>query len=156
MNHLEFVEKSESPGGSGFAPGCILILSILIIGATLLIYGLVWITEQFALILGQTFDHRLWALVVAGHAMAYLLFSLPGAALTREPRYRAVFRTWALVGVFALLLIPVQFASSMPAATLFQLIGATLYLGLLFLLRRRSGSGLAGSKASIWIALTAA
>ena len=156
MNHLEFVEKSESPGGSGIAPGCILILSILIIGATLLIYGLVWITEQFALILGQSFDHRLWALVVAGHAMALLLFSLPGAALTREPRYRAVFRTWALVGVFALFLIPVQFASSMPAATLFQLIGATLYLGLLFLLRRRSGSGLAGSKASIWIALTAA
>jgi hypothetical protein len=125
-------------GGNAVAAIAVLLLAAWIAGLAFVLYPVVWLVEQFSIAGGREFGRPIWVAVAAGHAGAVLLPSLLGLALTRAPRYRVVFRTWSLAGLFALVVAPVQLVAPPAAqmAAVVQIAGAAVYLALLFFLRR--------------------
>jgi len=143
------------PASSSTALGCVLLVAVIIAGLTFLIYPIVWFIEQFALISGQTLGRWLWIGTVAGHAGSVILACVLGLALVKHGRYRAVLQAWALAGLFALLVLPVQFIQppSAQLAAVLQLIGAAVYLFVLARLRRWTGVGRATGSGPLWPAV---
>ncbi|HEX7976516.1 MAG TPA: hypothetical protein VF498_19050, partial [Anaerolineales bacterium] len=75
---------------------------------------------------------------------ASLLVGLPALALAvfwKNPRYRYIFRAWALAAGFILILVPVQFASPTAAQTraVLHILLALVYSGLILLVSRGWG-----------------
>ncbi len=134
-----------------------LLLAAWIVATALILFPSVWLAEQFALVGGQSFGRGGWVAITAGYAAAVALPSLLGLAMTKTPRYRAVFRAWALAGGFALLLLPVQLISATNAQTaaLAQIGGTLVYLIALTIPERRTGDRAGFSARPLWPALLA-
>lgn len=131
----------ESPG-NGATLVVVLLLAAWIVGLTVIAIPAVWFAEQFTLTTGGTFSRWTWIVVNTSLAIAVLLPSLIGIAIVKTPGLRAVFRTLSLVGLFMLLLLPVQLveASDAQAAALIQIAASLGYLALLWLIERRGGT----------------
>ncbi|WP_374688634.1 S8 family serine peptidase [Promineifilum sp.] len=119
-----------------------LVLAMWIGGTALALYVPAWMTEQITLAGGEAWSAWNGVAIVATHALVAGLPAWLAALRARDPRYRAIFRAWALAALFALLLMPVRLAGpteAQPAAWL-QIGCVLLYLGLLWLIRRRAGA----------------
>ena len=151
------IAPSATPNnpGSNAAIVPILLLATFLGGLLFLMVPAVWIAEQFAIISGETFGRTPWIIAQATMALLVLLPSLALAAAVKTPRMRAVFQTWSLVGLFALIMLPVQLApgSSAQTAALLQIGGALAYLLLLKLIRRRQGKITPVDAGSLWPAV---
>ena len=147
----------ESAGG-GAALGGIIILAAIFAGLAVILFPAVWLAEQFALAGGQPFGRGVWLAAGAGYAAVVLLLSLLGLGLTSAARYRAVFRAWALAGLFTLLLLPLRLVAPAQAqlAAAVQIVALVVYVALLVSLRRGAGGQRALSGRPLWPALLAA
>lgn len=143
---------------SNAALGPILLLAAFIACLAAILFPAVWFADQLSIIGGRLFSRWTWVIAQAGFAAAALFPSLLGVAAVKTPRMRAVFQTWALAGLFALILLPVQLApaAAQQTAALLQIAGATLYLAVLRLLRRRSDGPPPSGAGPVWLAVVAA
>lgn len=142
---------------NSFPLGCLLLVAIWIAGLAFVIYPLVWLIEQIALTSGFVFNRSLWVGAVASHGLAVLLACVVGLAIIKISNYRAILRTWALAGLFVLLVLPVQIIQPPAAqlAALLQIIGAALYLVVLTWLRRRKEAPLTRPGYALWPTIAA-
>ncbi len=96
----------------------------------LVLYGATWLAEQFALAEGGDWSSFAWPVVVAIHGAAV---AIPAALLARSrwpARYQAVFKTWALSGLFVFFTIPQHLVGPTAALSgaLLQIAAAALFL----------------------------
>jgi hypothetical protein len=134
-------ESAEPSPGHPAGAGLVLVLLVAAwIGlSTVVLYPSTWAAEQFALVTGGDWARSTWVFVVAGHALAVLLPSFLAFTLTRgAPRYRPVFQTWLLAGVFMLFMLPVRLAGLADAQTAagLQILCLAAYLAALWLWQR--------------------
>ncbi|MBP6016833.1 MAG: S8 family serine peptidase [Candidatus Promineofilum sp.] len=134
------------------------LLAVALAGLLSILYPAVWLAEQIALISGGVFSRGTWVAVQASAAAVVLLTSLLGLALSKSPRVRAVFQTWALAGVFGLIALPVQWVggASAQTAALVQIATLLIYLVLLGLLTRRGRPRTSTAQGAWWPAVVAA
>lgn len=144
--------------GGGVALGGIIILAVIFAGLAVVLFPAIWLVEQFALAGGQPFGRGAWLAAGAGYAAVVLLLSLVGLGLTSAPRYRAVFRSWVLAGLFTLLLLPLRLVPPAQAqlAAAVQIATLAVYIALLIYLRRRAGGRIVLSGRPLWPGLLAA
>jgi hypothetical protein len=140
------------------ALGPILLLAAFIACLAVVLFPAVWFADQLSIIGGRAFSRWTWVIAQAGFAAAALFPSLLGVAAVKTPRMRAVFQTWALAGLFAIILLPVQLApaAAQQTAALLQIASATLYLAVLWLLRRRGNVPPSSGAGPVWLAIVAA
>jgi len=141
--------------GSNAAVLPILLLAAVVGGLLAVILPAVWIAEQFAIIGGETPGRGSWLVAHGVLALSILLPSLVLAAIVKTPRMRAVFRTWSLAGLFALLMLPVQLVPgpSAQTAALVQIGCAAAFLLIMRLIRRRNAAITSTATGSLWPAI---
>ena len=127
-------------------------------GVLSIVYPAVWLTEQIALATGGSFSRGAWVATQASVMAAVLLISLPGVALSKSPRTRAVFQTWALAGIFGLIALPVQLVDAVAAQTaaLVQIAALLVYLIFLWLVGHRSQPHFSIARGRWWPAVVTA
>ena len=127
-------------------------------GVLSIVYPAVWLTEQIALATGGSFSRGAWVATQASVMAAVLLISLPGVALSKSPRTRAVFQTWALAGIFGLIALPVQLVDAVAAQTaaLVQIAALLVYLIFLWLVGHRSQPRFSIARGRWWPAVVTA
>ena len=151
-------QAPSTVSNSNAALGPILLLAAFIACLAVILFPAVWFADQLSIIGGRTFSRWTWVIAQAGFAAVVLFPSLLGVAAVKTPRMRDIFQTWALAGLFALFLLPVQLApaAAQQTAALLQIAGATLYLVFLRLLRRRDIAPSPSGAGPVWLAVVAA
>lgn len=129
----------DSPAGANDSAslGALILVAVLaaaIVGLTYILFGSVWLAEQFTIISGNP-PSPVPGLIVTG--MLGLTLALPSVwagRRLRPPQLRAVAETWAAAGLFVLLCLPIRFADVTEGT-----LGAGLQIGclLVFLLIAR-------------------
>ena len=120
-----------------------------------------WLAEQFAIALGADWPGWGWPAIGLTQGALTLGPLLLLALLWREPRQRAVYRTWAIAAILPLLLIPIRLFP-LPAAqrqTLWQIIITVIFgagLAIALLLREKPRLKLSLTEPSLWLAMVGA
>lgn len=153
----------SAPGSAAALPGCLSYGLLALTGSwvvltTAAVHGIGWFVDQTFLIQGLPFPWFVWPLISWGHGLLLALPVLPLAVFTRAPRFRAVYRTWALATAFLFLLALVRALPIMrdEAAALAQIalsLGASIVL---FVVARRRNRHLGMSARALLLALALA
>jgi subtilisin family serine protease len=157
-------EKTGTDRSQPTAQGCSLFVllvlsSVWVFGGSAIAMLITWSIEQA--ILDATFtinDARWWIMLAYGAILVAALFVV--TLWTRLPRMKAVFRTWTLAAILALILAPVRLLPVTwgQLTALLQIAGLILYIfGLWFLLVRpaahASNAGLRSDWSGVGLAL---
>ena len=93
----------------------VLLTGIFVIAVTVGAQAGGWFVEQVFIISGFTWPWWVWAIISLGVLVLLLIPLAPLARFWPNPRYRAVFQTWAISTIVILLLTPIRFYP-LPAA----------------------------------------
>lgn len=130
--------------------------SVWTIIVTLLVPFMGWYVEQVRLIQDRPLPWFGWLLISWGHALLLALPLVPLAIYTRVPRFRAIYRTWALAVAFVWLLGLVRvFPRNWTQGGMFgQIMLCLLATWILIRLSRRNGERLEFSAHSVVLGLS--
>jgi hypothetical protein len=116
------------------------LLFLWVVGLSAIIYPLSWLINEVVRLSSSEGVVWLWPASAALHAVLLALPLSPLAWRWRGPRYRAVFQTWALGALFALVMLPLRLlpVTSNQSVPLAQTVLTLLFsLILLVILRRK-------------------